>query len=367
MKLLVSQRVPAFFRKPFFEALGQKIELVVTAGEPLEGDSIKTFDSLNNGVFIKSNIKYFFRGMFWFDLDWKKNIQSCQPDRVVLTPTPRMLSNYLVIRYCKRHSIKVIGWGMGEMPGMGKLKAFFHLLILKTLVSRLDCMISYSSTAQKHYLNAGMTQASSYIAYNSTDTAESKRLLAEVQLGSEIKEKVLKKLGLSSDSVKLLFVGRLTKSKRVDDLILSLSKIKSNVELIIVGDGVYKSELEKIANKSQSKIIFTGHKIGYELAELFYISDIFILPSLGGLAIQQAMSYGLPVVVSIGDGTEKDLVTDNYNGRIFESGNFDSMASAVDELIEDGQLVNLGKNSLSLIENRFNIEAMVKDYLIAVG
>ena len=37
-------------------------------------------------------------------------------------------------------------------------------------------------------------------------------------------------------------------------------------------------------------------------------ADLFVLPGTGGLAVQEAMSYALPVIVAKGDGTQEDLV-----------------------------------------------------------
>ncbi len=53
---------------------------------------------------------------------------------------------------------------------------------------------------------------------------------------------------------------------------------------------------------------FSGARYGDELAAAFARADLFVLPGTGGLAVQQAMSFGLPVIVAEGDGTQDDLV-----------------------------------------------------------
>ena len=45
------------------------------------------------------------------------------------------------------------------------------------------------------------------------------------------------------------------------------------------------------------------------------MSNIFVLPGTGGLAINEAMAYGLPVICSEADGTEKDLVIKVERGQ----------------------------------------------------
>jgi glycosyltransferase involved in cell wall biosynthesis len=365
-KVLISQRVPAFFRRPFFESLAKEVDLVVTSGESLENDSIKTFDSLSRGEFLKTKISYYLGGQFWFDKNWKKNIENHRPDIVVITPTPRMLSNYLIVRYCKKHSIRVVGWGMGKMPGMGRFQAFIHLILARTLVTKLDGIICYSTAARDYYVETGMPKSKCEIAYNSVDTCESKLLFDKLIGDEELISRVNSIYELDFDTTKLLFVGRLTKSKCVDALICALKLIETKVELIIVGDGIYSDTLKSLASNITEKVTFTGHKTGEELAELFLASDVFVLPSLGGLAIQQAMSYGLPIVASEGDGTELDLVVKGFNGSLFESGNFKSMAKEINLLIDGEQLQIQGHNSRELIENKININSMVHSYLAAL-
>ncbi|MFT5852185.1 MAG: glycosyltransferase involved in cell wall biosynthesis [Colwellia sp.] len=366
-KVLISQRVPAFFRRPFFESLAKEVDLVVTSGESLENDSIKTFDSLSRGEFLKTKISYYLGGQFWFDKNWKKNIENHRPDIVVITPTPRMLSNYCVVKYCKKHSIRVVGWGMGEMPGMGRFQAFIHLLLAQTLVKKLDGMICYSTAARDYYVTTGISKEKCVIAYNSVDTCESKRLFDKLVRDKELTNRINTIYDLGADTTKLLFVGRLTKSKCVDALICSLEKIESKVELIIVGDGVYFDTLKKLASNITTNVTFTGHKTGEELAELFVASDLFVLPSLGGLAIQQAMSYGLPVIASIGDGTEQDLIDEGINGFVFREKDWFHLKECLNiALMDKEQLKVMGRNSLLKVTQDVNINNMVCSFTNAL-
>tara|TARA_R110002049_G_scaffold279955_1_gene459181 strand:- start:2608 stop:3729 length:1122 start_codon:yes stop_codon:yes gene_type:complete len=359
-KVLISQRVPAFFRKPFFEYLAKEVDLVVTSGEPIEKDSIKTFNCLSNGQFVKTEIIYCFGGKFWFDKNWKKNIETHRPDVVVLTPTPRMLSNYLVVKYCKKHSIRVVGWGMGKMPGMRRFQALVHQLLAKTLVKKLDGMICYSTAARDYYVTTGMPKEKCKIAYNSTDTLESEILFNKLRYEKELRERINNQYGLDSETFKVLFVGRLTRSKQVDALISALECFEPKVELIVVGDGVHLNALKELSSLMSYKVVFTGHKIGEELAELFLASDVFVLPSLGGLAIHQAMSFGLPVIVSVGDGTERDLIDEGVNGFVFREKDWSHLKECINvALMDKEQLKVMGRNSLLKVTRDVNINNMV--------
>ena len=354
--------MPAIFRQSFFELLGKKCDLYVSASQPLENESIKTFGSLKNCVFIRSQLLYLLGGRLWFDRDWKRNIDRLSPDVVILTPTPRMVSNFLVVWYCKRKKIKVMGWGMGKMPGLLGFKATIHLFLLRKLLKPFDSMIAYSTEATKYYTSAGISVSRCYTAFNSIDTNESHKNLDLLTKETSVKQDLSKLYGVSETSLKIVFVGRLTKSKKIDSLFGCLDKLNLDCELIVVGDGIYKETLVQRAQESIKKILFVGHLSGYELARLLYICDLFVLPALGGLAVQQAMSYGLPIVVSVGDGTEQDLVESGVNGLFFVENDEESMFSAISEIIHNHDLALMGRKSLVRIEETYNINNMIDSF-----
>lgn len=88
----------------------------------------------------------------------------------------------------------------------------------------------------------------------------------------------------------LLSVGRISKEKGLDDLI----DLQWEFELIVAGDGPYKTELESKMPGAQ----FVGYKTGQELADLYQQADVFVFPSRTdtfGLVMIEAMSLGTPV------------------------------------------------------------------------
>ena len=108
----------------------------------------------------------------------------------------------------------------------------------------------------------------------------------------------------------ILFVGRLQARKRVDALMRVCAALPENEqpELWIVGDGPERATLEALAETMYPRARFYGAVHGPDLAPLFARADLFVLPGTGGLAVQEAMSYALPVIVAEADGTQSNLV-----------------------------------------------------------
>ncbi len=114
---------------------------------------------------------------------------------------------------------------------------------------------------------------------------------------------ILKKYNLHNRGY-LLFLGRLTKEKRIDWLIKAYNLNLTDKKLVIAGDNDldihYVTFLKKLS-KNNSNIIFTGYVDGKAKEVLLQYCFLFILPSsIEGLslALLEAMSYQRPILAS---------------------------------------------------------------------
>jgi len=165
----------------------------------------------------------------------------------------------------------------------------------------------------------------------------------------------------------ILFVGRLQARKRVDQLLRACAQMESKPRLVIIGDGPERSALESIARGIYPGTEFIGAKHGSELKPYFAEADLFVLPGTGGLAVQEAMSYGLPVIVAQGDGTQDDLVR-KENGWQIPPDDFEALASTMkDALSNVARLRRMGEESYRIVKEEINIEKMVETFVIALN
>ena len=134
----------------------------------------------------------------------------------------------------------------------------------------------------------------------------------------------------------LLFVGRLSVQKNIPKLIDSVSLIKSNVVLHIIGDGERKKEIEKlISDKKLKNVILHGKKTGIDLINFYKNADIFILTSnieAMPLVLLEAMASGTPIIASDIIGI-REIV--GKSGILVNPPTPDNFARAIDNLIED--------------------------------
>lgn len=115
--------------------------------------------------------------------------------------------------------------------------------------------------------------------------------------------------------LKYLYVGRLIAIKNLEFLIDVFNEI--NKPLTIVGTGILETFLKRKAN---SNIKFTGFVPNNEISEFYNSNDVFILPSISetwGLVVEEAIYFGLPVLISSAVGCQEEMVLKPKTGIVF--------------------------------------------------
>lgn len=134
----------------------------------------------------------------------------------------------------------------------------------------------------------------------------------------------------------LLFLGLVCKQKGVFDLLDAIALHKEEwigkLKLIIGGNGETEKLQECIKKQHLEEIVdFKGWVTGTQKTELFTQAQGFILPSHNEglpLSILEAMTYGLPILATPVGGIP-EIVTNNYNGFLFEEGNTQAIYQAL--------------------------------------
>ena len=158
------------------------------------------------------------------------------------------------------------------------------------------------------------------------------------------------------------------------DLLRAYHSLTHNSKLIIhllfVGDGALRPELENYAKQHNlNGVHFAGFKNQTELPCYYAIADIFVLPSgageTWGLAVNEAMCFSLPIVVSSMVGCGPDLVKEGINGYIFPMGNIKRLTLYLKDLTGDKEKRKLfGHKSGELIQ-AYSYEKDIKGMLQA--
>lgn len=160
----------------------------------------------------------------------------------------------------------------------------------------------------------------------------------------------------ATESVRLLYAGRVSMEKRLDLLIEALTELKHlNWKLQIVGEGPELKELKQqvIRNELTERVEFSGWKRQEELVKIYQQADVFVFPSTSeGMpnVVLEAMACGLPVITSKIPGCE-ELVEDGVNGFLIKPRNKEQLKVALIKLITSPeQRGQFGEQSLMRVK-----------------
>lgn len=165
----------------------------------------------------------------------------------------------------------------------------------------------------------------------------------------------------------IVFVGRLTRIKRLDQLIEAvdiLRKENFHVNLTLIGDGSEIELLKRMVAEKQlsDQVWFYGACYDdTQNATLLYNADLCVAPGNVGLTAMHSMAFGTPVLTHNNfpmQMPEFEAIRDGKTGTFFEYGNVRSMAENIKNWISehtnDRDIVR--ENCCREIETNWNVD-----------
>ena len=174
---------------------------------------------------------------------------------------------------------------------------------------------------------------------------------------------------IKEDEKAILFLSHITKQKGVDVAIRAFAEIlrrKSNLRLMIVGDGDYLPEAKNLVQhlRLEPYIIFAG-AIDYEkVPDYINAGDILLLPTIRQeglpLVIIDAMACGKPVVAS-NIGGNSDALEHGKTGLLIQPGSIEEAVKSLERLLDNAEFSRqLAQNALNEVKQRFSEECMIQ-------
>ncbi len=354
-RLGLQQRVLPNYRVEFFDALAEACDggLAVFAGmpRPVEGITSGTLQLARQ--FPAENVHLLSGPLY---LCYQRNLlgwlEAWDPQALVVEANPRYLATASAVKWMHDRGRRVIGWGLGAPPIGGPFRVVRERR-RKDVLCRFDALIAYSHRGAEEYALLGYPRERIFVAPNAAVRRPSESIATQAAL---------------ADRPSLVFVGRLQRRKRVDALLRACAALpEPQPRLVIVGDGPERQELQALAETTYPHAEFVGARHGAELKPYFARADLFVLPGTGGLAIQEAMANGLPVIVAKGDGTQDDLVRLGNGWQIRPEDERALQETLRLALSDRNRLRKMGVESYRIVRDEINIEKMVEVFVLAAS
>jgi glycosyltransferase involved in cell wall biosynthesis len=147
------------------------------------------------------------------------------------------------------------------------------------------------------------------------------------------------RLGLADETKVALFAGKLVPFKRPLDLIYAAARLKAEgqeIAVLVAGDGPLQGEITAAARTAAVQLYALGFCNQTEMPAAYAAADVLVLPSDGretwGLAANEALACGRPVLLSDAVGAAPDLAADCTAGRVFPMGDVPALAYALSRM-----------------------------------
>jgi len=157
-----------------------------------------------------------------------------------------------------------------------------------------------------------------------------------------IRADIRREYGFNPEEPMIIFASMNFEIKGLDAIMLALARLKAqqhSFKLLVVGKGNVK-KYTQIAREAgiAENVVFTGTLSKEILIRLYLASDMYVMLSkfdTFGMVVLEAMSAGLPVIISSNVGA-KDIVKEGENGFIIsDTSDADYIASKISLLLNE--------------------------------
>ena len=284
------------------------------------------------------------------------NILRNKKDIYIFNADMYTISTWLATFLCKIRKKTIFFWGHGYYGNEKGIKKYCRLLFYKLA----DYHFLYGNRAKEFLISFGFDSSKLFVVYNSLDYDTHKKIL---ETTANLELLTLKKSFFTNNAKipLILFVGRLTKEKKLNQLFLALNKLSKNglfYNCLIVGDGKERNSLENLVRRLNltEHVYFFGESYDESItAKLVMSSDVCVSPGNVGLTAMHSMGLGTPVITHDNFNhqmPEAECIIHGVTGYLFKENDLDSLA----DIIQFGNYENVSmkRACVDIVEKYYN-------------
>jgi glycosyltransferase involved in cell wall biosynthesis len=275
-----------------------------------------------------------------------RQVLSWQPDIVHITGWA-WYSHLLALRILRKKSIPTLFRGDSHLLDVkqDRAKWWIKRAILHRVFSWPSGFLVVGSANRAYYEAFGVNAEQLFPCPHSIDVD---RFAKPNDVFEEEAAQWREQLGISAERSVLLYAGKFENKKRPVELMRTVLALRDPKPiLIMVGSGELEGEVDYLAksNPEQFRVLpFQNQSI---MPIVYRLGDLFVLPSAfgetWGLAVNEAMACGRPVLVSDRVGCARDVV-DASCGEIFSQNDPMSIMTTLNEMLRDrDKLLRMGR------------------------
>lgn len=358
MKVLYLTNLPAPYRMKFFNELGKFCDLTVLVERMTATNrDDKWLDSVESAQFKMICLKSIKIGEeSSISLDVLRYLR--QDYDFVVIGGYSTFTAMLAILYLKMHRRAFILNADGGFPNLQENK--ISRAVKTFFISSAAAWITTSSDARSYFAFYGAKEEQIYIYPFTSIMGQNLQMVSQDE-----KRKYKEKLGVPQSSKMLLTVGQIIHRKGLDVLLDAVSRLSGDYCLYIVGGNPTPELAQLMEEKNLKNVSFVEFQAEDALSEYYKAADAFVFPTrfdVWGLVVNEAMSYGLPVISSDAAGAAREMIRSGENGILFPNEDAQAMAQCIADLFSDEQRVaQISRNAYQTAQ-AFTIEEMAQKH-----
>ena len=296
-----------------------------------------------------------------------KILKKISPNVVIASGSYLCPGTWKIASLKKKMNYKVFFWSeshLGEARNFGGFKIFVREQLRKKFYKYFDgflCPGKLAFSFVKKYANKNVEMI--HLPNLVDESIFTRNLVAIDPLCQK----------LHKNGKKIFFIpARLSEVKGIGPFIelVSKTKNKKNISVIIAGEGALLDELRTKAKTLNVEAYFIGAKNQEEVAKLYKCTDIFALPSLSDpnpLTCVEALWSKKPLLVSDHVGNYPEVISQGENGYMFSYNNSQEAISIIEKLAskDDEWIKVAGEKSysiaLSMYDSRKTVQRVRKE------
>jgi glycosyltransferase involved in cell wall biosynthesis len=259
-------------------------------------------------------------------------------DGAVLGAELGQVANVALFPLLKLRGRTVLLWGQGgdkeqDRGRLGELLSRVGSAVKDTAARSAHGYVAYTAGGRERLLAAGVRPERTFVVRNTLDVEG--EIALHLRLEAESATRLREEMGLRPDSVVLLFVGRVYREKRLEELVSVVGALRllgldaDTVEVVVIGDGPDLARARARADGLEG-IHFLGEMRDREaVGRYMRVAAGLLIPGKVGLAVNHALAHGVPVITRAGDlhAPEFEYLEPGRNSIVVD-GDLDDLVSA---------------------------------------
>lgn len=293
-------------------------------------------------------------------------IRAHRPAAVIVDGTPRFLTNLRVPAVTRAGGGVPLLWSKGHTEE-GTTDRYLTDLLRSRFAKLYDGVICYGQAGMHDLERIGVPAETITIAQNTIDTD---RIFDELGERDTKMREIKRKYGLEGHRI-VLYCSTMYPKKRHLDLIEAWPMIHAahpEAVLVMVGGGpMYEAVRARARELGDKEIRILGRVPEGEDYSWIGAADVSVMCGGLGLAIQQSMAFGRPMVVADEPGVDGEVVRHGETGWRYPRGDLAALANTVNAVLADIEGADaVAVRGQALVRDHVNINGMVNGFMTAL-